>query len=58
MAICEFFPDTLKSLDVNLARNRFIIDNFGCINASVRCIFFSMPTIYSKLLSNLHLSQP
>ena len=33
--------DTLKSLDVNLARNRCKIDNFGCINASVRCIYGS-----------------
>ena len=54
MAICEFFPDTLKSLDVNLARNRYIIDNFGCINASVRYIFDSIPKIFTKILYNLH----
>ena len=46
--------DTLKSLDVNLARNRCIIDNFGCIDASVSCIFVSILTIFSKLLLNLH----
>ena len=39
---------------MKLARNRCIIDNFGCLNACVRCIFVRVPTIYGKLLSNLH----